>query len=461
MHLVLVGLSHHRAPIGVREKLSCPDHRLPDALRSLASLPGVEEAALLFTCNRSEIYAVISDADATVAFATLRTHFAAFHDVPESHFAPYLYLKTREDAALHLARVAAGLDSLVLGESQILGQVRSAHRAAQTASTAGSVLNSLFQQALTCGKRVQSETSLRHGSLSIGATAVDLASRIFGDLNGARALILGAGKMSELTTRDLVSSGVKFVMVANRTYDRAIELADRLGGQAIQYDAFPDAMITADIVISSTAAPHPIVSREMLTPILRKRRGKPLFLIDIAVPRDIDPAVSELDNVFLYNIDDLQEVAAAGARGRAERAQAEAEQIAQEEAARFLTRLRTRAVAPVLAQLRGQADRMAGGRLDSLRARLVGISDRDWEIISIQMRSLADELLLAPTLRLKREANEHASAGETPQYDLAAAARELYGLADADVPGTPPVEPPVDPDPPAPAPSPSLQEAAR
>ena len=245
--------------------------------------------------------------------------------------------------------MASGLDSLVLGEAQILGQVRSALRAAQDASTVGAMLHALFQQALLCGKRVQTETALRQGSLSIGAAAVDLATRIFGDLKGARALILGAGKMSELTTRDLVSSGVQFLMVANRTYEKSVEMAARLGGQAIEYDAFPDAMVTADIVISSTAAPHPILRRDMLAPILRKRRGKPLFLIDIAVPRDIEAAVGDLDNVFLYNIDDLQEVAAEGAKGRAERAQAQAEAIAQEETARLLARFRTRAVTPVLA----------------------------------------------------------------------------------------------------------------
>ena len=428
LHLVLVGLSHHRAPIEVREKLSCPEHRLPAALNALASRPGVAEAALLFTCNRTEIYAVIADADQETSFQTLRQHLSAHHNVPENLFASYLYCKGQDEAALHLARVAAGLDSLVLGEAQVLGQVRGALRAAQQASTAGSVINSLFQQALTCGKRVQTETSLRQGTLSIGAAAVELASRIFGDLTGARALILGAGKMSELTTRDLVSSGVRFVVVANRTFEKAVELAGRLGGKAIQYDTLSDALVTTDIVISSTAAPHPILTREILTPILRKRRGKPLFLIDIAVPRDIEAAVAELDNVFLYNIDDLQEVAAEGARGRAERAQAQAEAIAREEADRFLARMRTRAVTPVIAQLRERADQAAESRLEVLRARLGPISDRDWQIISVQIQSLANELVLKPTLRLKQEANDAGDTGQ-PQYDLASAARELFGLS--------------------------------
>ena len=404
---------------------------LPGALRALVARPGVHEAVLLFTCNRTEIYAVVAGSEPEAAFATLRSHLSAFHDVPESVFSPYLYCRTQSDAALHLARVASGLDSLVVGVAQILGQVRAALRAAQGASTVGALLHALFQQALTCGKRVQTETSLRQGSLSIGAAAVDLATRIFGDLTGARALILGAGKMSELTTRDLVSSGVQFVMVANRTYEKAVELAAQLGGQAIHYDSFPDAMITADIVISSTAAPHPILRRDMLTPILRKRKGKPLFLIDIAVPRDIEASVADLDNVFLYNIDDLQEVAAEGARGRAERAQAQAEAIAEEETARVLARLRTRAVTPVLADLRGHFDQMAESRLAVLRSRLGALSDREWAAIALHFRSFANELVLAPTLRLKREATETtASSDEAPRYDLASAARELFGLVE-------------------------------
>jgi glutamyl-tRNA reductase len=435
LNLALVGLSHHHAPIEVREKLSCPDHMLGSALQALHARQGVREAALLFTCNRTEIYAVVDAADPDGAFAALRAHLSAYHNVPESLFTPYLYCKSREDAARHLARVASGLDSLVLGETQILGQVRNALRAAQLAGAAGRDLIPLFEHALACGKRVQTETTLRQGSMSIGTAAVDLATRIFGDLTDARALILGAGKMSELTANDLVSNGVKFVLVANRTYEKAVELAARLGGQAIQYDAFPENLITADIVISSTAAPRPIVTREMLQPILRKRKGKPLFLIDIAVPRDIEAAVGDIDNVFLYNIDDLQEVASEGARGRAERAQAQAEAIADEETTKFLARVRTRSVTPVLARLRSQAGKAASDRLEVLRSRLGPISDRDWDIISVQFRSLADEMVLQPTLRLKREAADASPPGSSPpQYELADAARELFGLEEESQP---------------------------
>lgn len=432
MHLVLVGLSHHHAPIQVRERLSCPESAVGGALAALKARPGVREAALLFTCNRTEVYAAISRSHHEDGFEVLRRHLSAHHNVPESVFSPYLYYKTEQDAALHLVRVASGLDSLVLGEAQILGQVRNALRLAQHAGATGAMLNGLFQQAITCGKRVQTETTLRQGSLSIGAAAVDLASRIFDDLSRARVLVLGAGKMSELTARDLVASGVRFVMVANRTYEKAVELASRLGGQAIQYDSFLDTMTTADIVISSTSAPHPILRKDMLAQVMKKRRGRPLFLIDIAVPRDIEADVADLDNVFLYNIDDLQEVAAEGARGRAERAQVQAEAIASEEAARFLARMRLRAVTPVISDLKRRTDERLQHRIEILRGRLGPISDRDWQVLQTQMHSLVDEMMLEPILRLKREAEGAATSGVSPTYDLSTAARELFGLDEAE-----------------------------
>ena len=429
MHLVLVGLSHHHAPIEVRERFTYPEHALPGALRAILDCPGVQEATILSTCNRTEIYALVATPELQDAYSRLREHLADYHSVPQQAFIPYLYYLADQEVSLHLTRVAAGLDSLVLGEAQILGQVRTALRAAQKEETAGSAINSLFQQAMTGGKRVQAETGLRQGSLSIGHVAVELASRIFGDLSNASALILGAGKMSELTAKDLVSSGVRLVVVANRTYDKAVELAGRLGGKAIKYDTFLESLVSADIVISSTAAPRPILTREMLLPVIRKRRGKPLFLIDIAVPRDIDPDVANLDNVFLYNIDDLQEVAAEGTRGRTEKAKLHAEQIVAEESARFLTRYRTRAVAPVISELRSHLDTLAQSRLEILRSRIGEVSERDWKLIVAQMEALASEVALQPILRLKEEANRIGKLPEeTPRYDLATAARELFAL---------------------------------
>jgi glutamyl-tRNA reductase len=425
LHLVLVGLSHHQAPIEVRERVSCSPHALPDALSTLASRPGAKEAVLLSTCNRTEVYAMVESSDIDAAYALLRTHLAQFHTIPESDFAPYLYQKAEHDAALHLLRVASGLDSLVLGEAQILGQVRGALRAAQKAGTTRHALTLLFQQALAAGKRVRTETQLGRGEYSIGHAAVDLAASIFEDLSRAVILILGAGKMSELTARHLVNSGVRFVVVANRTYQKAEEMAARLGGKAIQYDTFAEAMVSADIVISSTAAPHPILRREMLAPIQRRRRGKPLILIDIAVPRDIDPDVSGLDDVILYNIDHLQEAAAAATQGRTAESLAQAEVIVTEEIGKFLTRYRSRQVTPVIAELRTHLEKLAEQRLEILRARLGPLPEREWQAIATQMRSLAQEIALEPTLRLKREAGEER---DETYYDLMTAVRELFGL---------------------------------
>jgi glutamyl-tRNA reductase len=428
VHLVLVGLSHHQAPIEVRERLSCPEHALPEALAAAAAGPGVRETVILSTCNRTEWYAVAEGADTAAIYAAMRRHLADFHRVPEPDFAPYLYGKAEQEAALHLLQVAAGLDSLVLGEAQILGQVREALRAAQAAGTSGSALTALFQQAILSGKRVHTETGLGRGAFSIGHAAVDLASSIFSEMSHASVLILGAGKMSELTARHLVQSGVKFVIVANRTYDRAVALAERLGGRAIQYDTFPEALVTADIVLSSTAAPHPILHRQTLQPVMRRRRGRPLFLIDIAVPRDIDADVQELDNVFLYNIDDLQAVVAEEARSRAGEAE-KAREIAVEEAMKFLAWYRSREAAPVINQLRDRLEQIRQDDLAVLRARLGHLSEREWQAIEAATRAMMNKVAREPILRLKRAAGESpGGASDVVGYDLIAAAREIFGL---------------------------------
>jgi len=425
--LALVGVSHHNAPIDVRERLSCPPHALPDFLDSIASMPGISEAAVLSTCNRMEVY-VVSDlpADETVASVTRR--LAAAHDIPEEVFAPLLTCQFDQDCAAHLFRVASGLDSLVLGESQILGQVRFALRAAQARQTAGKILNKLFEQAIATGKRAQTETGLGRGGFSIGHAAVDLASRIFDDFAQARILILGAGKMSEVTARHLVSSGVKFVVVANRTFDRALVMAERLGGTAIHFDeAFRTGLVQADIVISSTAAPHAILHRDLLQPLLRQRRGRPLFLIDIALPRDIDPDVNELDNVFLYNIDDLQSYVQEYALGRASEAGRAAALVA-EEAARFGVWYRTLEAAPVINALRVHLEGIRQDYMTIFSSRLTELSDRDRQILDALSRAMMDQVAREPIARLKEAAVQSGVGAAGDTVDLITAVRELFGL---------------------------------
>jgi glutamyl-tRNA reductase len=428
VQLALIGLSHHQTPIDVREKLSCSDTALPAALSALAQCDGVYEAVVLSTCNRMEIYALLTDLPGESRYAALTQHLSRFHGVAEPLFAPYLYHKQDQEAVTHLLRVAGGLDSLVLGEAQILGQVRQALRAAQEARVAGGILAKLFNQALATGKRVQSETGLGRGGFSIGHAAVELAGRIFDDVSRARVLILGAGKMSELTAKHLVRQGVRFVVVANRTYERAVAMAERLGGSAIQNDeAFRSELSQADIVIASTASPHPILRRENLLPVLRQRRGKPLFLIDIAVPRDIDPDVNELNNVFLYNIDDLQNYVAEYAQARASEA-GRAEGLVEEETHRFMAWYRSREAAPVITALRGHLDQIRREYLDIFAGRLAHLSDRDRETVETLVRSMMNQVAREPILRLKQatvagedEEREHA-------HGLLLAACELFGL---------------------------------
>jgi len=414
----------------MRERVNCSDAQLPHALLAAAERPGVREVAMLSTCNRMEVYALVDAPQPSTAFDQIARHLATHHHVPQAELTPFLYTRHDQEAVLHLMRVASGLDSLVLGEAQILGQVKGALRSAQSAGTIGSTLTGLFQQSISAGRRTQAETGLGKGAFSIGHAAVDLAGKVFGELSHAGVLILGAGKMSEVTARHLRNSGVSSVLVANRTYARAEALAGKLGGRAIQYDAFPDELRRADIVIASTAAPHPIITRATLAPVLRKRRGNPLILIDIAVPRDIDTDVMSLDNVFLYNIDDLQAVVAQEAQGRQSEV-GRAETILAEECARFMGWYRNREAAPVITLLRRKLDAIREEELTLLRSQLDSLTEREWQKVEAAFRSMSTKYAKEPILRLKREtadAAQHAGESDTQTYDLLTATREIFNL---------------------------------
>ena len=426
----------------MRERVNCSESQLPLALSAAAQRPGVREVVILSTCNRMEIYALVDAPSLPSAYEQMVRHLAGHHAVSETELTPYLYKQNDQDMALHLMRVASGLDSLVLGEAQILGQVKSALRAAQSVGTIGSTLTGLFQQAISAGRRTQSETGLGKGAFSIGHAAVDLAGKVFGELSHAGVLILGAGKMSEVTARHLRNSGVSSVLVANRTYSRAEALAAKLGGRAIHYEAFPDELRRADIVIASTAAPHPIITRATLAPVLRKRRGNPLILIDIAVPRDIDTDVLSLDNVFLYNIDDLQAVVAQEAHGRQSEV-GRAEAILSDECAKFLSWYRTREAAPVITLLRRKLDDIRAEELALLRSQLPGLTEREWQKVEAAFRSMSTKYAKEPILRLKREADDTLTpgSGDGRTYDLLTATREIFRLdtdSEPEVPLPPP-----------------------
>ncbi len=429
--LARIGLSHHKAPITIRERFNYPEHALPQAYASLSQMP-LTETVLLSTCNRAELY-VTADLEPRLLYQMLLEHMAHFHHMPEESFEGLLDFQTGEDAVRHLMRVAAGLDSLALGEAQILGQVRQALQMAGAAGSTGRVLHRLFEHALHTGKRVQTETGLGKGRYSVGHVAVEMAGRVFDQFDRARILILGAGKMSELTAKHLVERGVRFVVVANRTYARAVELAEHLGGSAMHWEeAMETGLQEADIVLSSTSAPHPVLHRANLQPVLRKRRGRPLFLFDIALPRDIDPDVNTLENVFLYNLDDLQQVVHADTQRRmAEIDRAEA--IVGIETEEYLAWYRVQEVNPVIAQLRTHLNALRDEYLQIFEPRLTGLSPKERESVEALLSALIDQVARTPIKILKQSAAE-----DTAQmFDLPSAARALFEL-NSNLANTPP-----------------------
>jgi len=419
MHLTLVGLSHKTAPVEIREKLTFPANRQEEAL-SLLTLDGaVIEAVILSTCNRTEVYAVTSaDVDGPGAVIDF---LADYHDLDRHELVRYLYIVEGEAVVKHLFRVVASLDSMVLGEAQILGQVKEAYEYAFDYDGTGRVFNKLFRQSFEVGKRVRNETAIGEAAVSISYAAVELAKKVFDTLDGRTVLILGAGKMSELTAKHLVSNGVNSVLVANRTYERAVELACQFGGDAIRYEELGQRLAEADILISSTAATTCVLTQDMVAQAMRGRRGTPLFLIDIAVPRDIDPEVNELDDVFLYDIDDLSGVVEANLEERMSEAE-RAEIIIAEEMAAFEAWLESMEVVPTVAAIRSKAEQVRQAELEKALKRLGGLSEKELQTIDALTCAIVNKMLHGPTNRLKQVAGE--------RYGVAyvEAARYLYGL---------------------------------
>lgn len=308
MPIFCLGLNHKTAPVEIRERLAFSQKHLPESLLEIVQLEGVDEAAVLSTCNRVEVYGASSASPA--AMERVRS-FLIDHFSIDRHMVDFYRLQG-EAAAWHLFEVASGLDSMVLGETEIFGQVKNAYAVAHKAGTTGKRLNRLFQQAFNVGKLVRSNSRIQHGSTSIGAVAVDLAEKIFGDLSGSQVMIIGAGEMSRTTAQSMVSRGARGIIVSNRSYDKAEELAGLLRGRAMRFDDWESALPEVDILISSTSAPHAVVKKEAIERNMKIRRGRPLYLIDIAVPRDIEVGIRDLDNVFLFDIDQLTVIAEEG-----------------------------------------------------------------------------------------------------------------------------------------------------
>jgi len=418
MRILTLGLNHHTAPVEVREKLAFPENDQPQALLRLLEDYGLSEAAILSTCNRSELYMAGDDER---GFEQAQKFLADTRDVDAKQLQKHFYTLSGADAATHLFRVACGVDSLVLGESQILKQVRTALDMAQRNGSARLLLNELFQRSLRTGKRARSETDIGRGHLSVSTAAVELASQVFDQLENCHVLLLGAGEMSELTAQYLVDAEVASLRVANRTFSRAEELARRFSGEAVDFEALAQHLAATDIVISSTSAPGFVVLPSMLAQAMKARRGRPLFLIDIAVPRDVDPAVRQIDNVFLFDMDDLQQVVASNKKGR-EREIAKVQLIIEDELRDFLHWFNALGAGPLIRDLRQCAADLQQVELERWSAKLNLLSDADRKLVENVLRGYANKLLHAPLVQVREFAN--ADDG----YIRLDTVRKLFGL---------------------------------
>ena len=421
MHLFLLGANHHSAPVELRERIDFARRGLPEALNGLADAAGTRQGVILSTCNRAELYVMCPDPGG--ARDALAGFMSAFHDVPEAELAPHLYARVDADAARHLFRVASGLDSLVVGEPQILGQVKDAFEVSSERGYTGAVLNRLFHGSFGIGKRVRSETGLGEGAVSVSYAAISLARKIFGSLKSLRALVVGAGEMAELTATHLRAQHVRRIGVANRTATRAAALAAKIDGVSVPWEDITTELGSADIVVTATGSATPMVSRAHIAEAMRPRRDRPLFIIDIGLPRDVEPSASEIEQVFLYNIDDLRAIV----RDNMARRQSQvdlAEQMVTEEVDGFVVWMRSRAAIPTVVALRQRFDAIRCAELERLEPKLAALSPPARARVEEVTRLLVERLLSTPTEQLKA-----ASDPETVATDADALSR-LFKLQD-------------------------------
>jgi glutamyl-tRNA reductase len=443
--LLVLGVSHRTAPVAVRERLAIVPDGMDAALGELTALPTVREATLLSTCNRVEIYAAVTDADAAVRALSERLAHRA--GVPLLELEAHLYEWREVEAVHHLFRVASSLDSLVIGEPQILGQVKDAHEAALRRGTVGATLHACFQDAFRVARRVRRETEIARNPVSVSSVAIELAREVFGDFKGRHVLVVGAGKMSELAARTLRGHGATLT-VTNRTRSRADRLAEQFGASARDWNDLPAALGEADIVIASTGAQRPVLTAAMMKQVQRARKGRPLFLLDIAVPRDVEPEVGTLDGLYLFDIDDLQKVSAKHREGRKSEA-ADAEAMVKQELDRFLKGWRGRQLAPTVTALRAHVLGLAQAEAARITAANSGLGERERRALADLADGIAKKLLHLPMTALRQDGGDPVS--------LVNAVQRLFALEIA-----PPA--PVEADdesPAAPAPAPDKKAAER
>jgi glutamyl-tRNA reductase len=401
MRFQLIGVNHNTAPVEVRERLAIPESRLPEACKKLAEHPGIDEGMILSTCNRVEILANTKNG----AGADLRAFLQNYFQLDGLELNKHLYEYNEREAVRHLFRVAASLDSMVVGEPQILGQVKEAYATARAVGAVRAQLDQLVTRAFAVAKRVRTETAVGSSSVSIASVAVELAKKIFGNLHGKHVYLVGAGKMSELAARHLMAHGCASIFVANRTYDRAVSLAYKFQGQAIHFEDLHKTCDRADIVITSTGAPHAIFRREHGELFLTRRKNRPMFFIDIAVPRDVDPAMNKLDGIFVYDIDDLQQAVASHVADRRKEAE-RAEAIVATEVERFHARILTLDVVPTIVSLQGHLETIRQAEIDRVRGRLGTLSPDQEMAIEALTRGIVNKIMHTPISTLKSAARE-------------------------------------------------------
>lgn len=419
MHIIVVGLNHTTTPIELREQLHFPTASLEDPLEKLAHYTEGGERVILSTCNRVELYAHVQH----LAYGSgrLQQFLSDYHGIAADVLTPHLYAYHGEAALRHLFRVVSSLDSLVIGEPQIVAQVKEAFAIARRANATSAVFHQVFERALAVAKRVRTETRIGEHAVSVSYAAVELAKKIFHDLSAKTVLILGAGEMSELAARHLISQGVQHLLVANRTLERALDLADRLQGDGVPLTELPIYLPKADIIVSSTGSPELVIKKADVQNALKQRKNRPMFFIDIAVPRDIDPAVNELDNVYVYDIDDLQHVVEENRKAR-EREAALAETIIAREVEEVLKWFDEQQVVPAVIGLRRKAETIRNQELEKLFARLGPLADGERAAIEAMASSIINKLLHSPIVRLKQE-SQAKGGGRYLQ-----ALRDLFGL---------------------------------
>ncbi len=401
MRFQLIGVNHNTAPVEVRERLAIPESRLPEACKKLAEHPGIEEGMILSTCNRVEILANTKNGAGADLRGFLQNYFHLDRDELDQH----LYEYSEHEAVRHLFRVASSLDSMVVGEPQILGQVKEAYATARAVGAVRAQLDQLVTRAFAVAKRVRTETAVGSSSVSIASVAVDLAKKIFGNLQGKHVYLVGAGKMSELAARHLMAHGCASIFVANRTYDRAVSLAYKFKGQAIHFEDLHNTCDRADIVITSTGAPHAIFRREHGEMFLSRRRNRPMFFIDIAVPRDVDPAMNKLDGIFVYDIDDLQQAVASHVADRRKEAE-RAEAIVTLEVERFQARIQTLDVVPTIVSLQDHLETIRQAEIDRVRGRLGPLTPDQEMAVEALTRGIVNKIMHTPISTLKSAARE-------------------------------------------------------